>query len=183
MIDFIGVYPNAAPDDYCDRMIAKFDELEKTTAGDRGEERNGGVRMRKDVAFSFQRDAPELAKETNRILDRALALYLDEHPALDMTKFYSHAVKVQKTKPKGGFHKWHSERNNTDTTRVLVWMIYLNTCNGDEGTTEFIEQGKKLSAEKGTVVFFPADWTHTHRGNPVYTCDKYITTGWYYLSE
>lgn len=183
MSDFIGVYPKAAPDDYCDRMIAKFDQLEKTMSGDRGETRNGGIRMRKDVAFGFQRDAEDLAWETNSILDKSLALYMDRHPGLAMEQFYSHLVKVQKTKPGGGFHKWHSERSNDNSTRVLVWMIYLNTCNEDEGTTEFIEQGRKLKAEKGTVVFFPADWTHAHRGNPVYTSDKYIATGWYFLNE
>lgn len=184
MTDFIGVYPKAASDDYCDRMIAMHQELESTTSGDKGENANGGLGNRKDVSFYFERDSQQLARETNQILDQALFLYMDEHPALGMNEFYSQVVKVQRTGPKGGFHRWHGERGNEENrARVLVWMIYLNDCNDDEGTTEFIEQGRKIKPEKGTVVFFPADWTHTHRGNPVYTCDKYIATGWYYLAS
>ena len=41
----------------------------------------------------------------------------------------------------------------------------------------------KLRPKKGTVCLFPASWTHTHRGNPVYTKDKYIATGWFYLTQ
>jgi hypothetical protein len=30
---------------------------------------------------------------------------------------------------------------------------------------------------------FPAAFTHTHRGNPVYSKDKYIATGWFNFIE
>ena len=180
---FIGVYPKAAPDDYCNRVMERHQDLENTVAGCKGEQANGGLGNRKDVSFYFERDDRTLAQETNQLLDRALALYMDEHPALGMQQFYSNVVKVQRTPPKGGFHLWHSERGNSENrARVLVWMIYLNDCPEGEGTTEFIEQGLRLQPEKGTIVFFPADWTHTHRGNPVYTQDKYIATCWYYLN-
>lgn len=181
---FISVYPKAAPDDYCDRMIARHNDLESATSGCRGEVTNGGVDNRKDVSFYYERDDLDLAKETNQLLDRSLQLYMDEHPALGMQKFYSHVVKVQRTPPKGGFHVWHCERgSNESRSRVLVWMIYLNDCVEGEGTTEFLEQGIKLQPEKGSIVFFPSDWSYTHRGNPVYTNDKYIATGWYYLND
>ena len=185
MTDFIGVYENAADDDYCQRMVAMIDHLADNSAGtaSMGQIDNGGLKNRKDVAFYFQRDAQDLAQETNAVLNMALEKYMDEHPALGMVQFYSHVVKVQRTPPKGGFHRWHSEQdaNDSTATRCLVWMIYLNDTPEGEGTTEFIEQGLKLQPKRGTVVFFPAAWTHTHRGNPVYTCDKYIATGWYYL--
>lgn len=180
---FIGVYHHAVMDDYCDRMIEKHKELEASTSGCKGEIANGGLSRRKDVSFYYERDAHELAVETNQLLDVSLEKYLEDHPALGMLQFYSSTVKVQRTPPKGGFHQWHGERgHNENRTRVLVWMIYLNDCLEGEGTTEFIEQGVKLQPKKGTLVLFPADWTHTHRGNPVYTHDKYIATGWYYLN-
>lgn len=180
---FIGVYPKAAPDDYCDRMIERHNLLLETASvkADDGSITNGGTSNRKDCSFYYERDARDLSEETNQILDRALKLYLNDHPALDMQEFYSNVVKVQRTFPKGGFHRWHCEKGSNDNrTRVLVWMIYLNDCVEGEGTTEFIEQGIKLQPSKGTVVFWPSDWTHTHRGNPVYSNDKYIATGWYY---
>ena len=185
MSDFIGVYENAAPTEYCERMIARLEELDTTTSsGCRGEVANGGLGNRKDVSFYFERDDQVLAQETNQILDQALAKYMDEHPALGMSQFYSQVVKVQRTPPKGGFHRWHAEQGSelSSATRCLVWMIYLNDTPEGEGMTEFIEQGTRLQPKQGTIVFFPAAWTHTHRGNPVYTCEKYIATGWYYLA-
>ena len=32
----------------------------------------------------------------------------------------------------------------------------------------------KVQPKKGVFVFFPASFTHTHRGNAVYTHNKYI---------
>lgn len=184
MSDFIGIYENAASDDYCDRMIARLSGLIKESSGCLGQDANGGLENRKDVSRYFEIDDKDLAQETNQVLDASLKYYMDEHPALGMNGFYSQVVKVQRTPPKGGFHKWHSEQGSEirSSARCLVWMIYLNDTPEGEGTTEFLEQGLRLQPRKGTVVFFPASWTHTHRGNPVYTCDKYITTGWYYLS-
>lgn len=186
MSDFIGVYEGMASDDYCDRMVARLEELDGNSSvyADRGENANGGLGNRKDVSFYFERDDQELAQETNQVLDAGLAKYTDEHPALGMKKFYSHVVKVQRTPPKGGFHRWHAEQGaeGSSASRCLAWMIYLNDTVEGEGLTEFIEQGVRVQPKKGTVVFFPAAWTHTHRGNPVYTCTKYIATGWYYLA-
>ena len=186
--NFIAIYENAANEDYCKSMIAEHQKLEDTssiaTIEDRGENANGGLQNRKDLAFYFDRDAMPLAVRTNEILNECLAKYVDEHPAFGMIPAYSVTVKVQKTGPKGGFHMWHGERGNSENrARVLTWMIYLNDTPEGEGTTEFIEQGLQVQPKQGTVVLFPADWTHTHRGNPVYTQDKYIATGWYYLGD
>ena len=60
-------------------------------------------------------------------------------------------------------------------------MAYLNDIpieNG--GATEFINQKLTLQPKKGTLVLWPATYTHTHRGGFL-TGDipKYIATGWY----
>lgn len=183
MPNFINVYTGAASSDYCERMMKRLDDLEKNSSGNLGHVDQGGVQNRKDVSFYFQRDAEDLSNETNSILDECLGKYIEEHPSLGMLHIGSHAVKVQRTPPKGGFHLWHCEQGNGDatSTRSLVWMIYLNDTPEGEGTTEFIEQGIRVQPKQGDVLFWPASWTHTHRGNPVYTTDKYIATGWYYL--
>lgn len=185
MSNFIGIYDNLASDSYCEEMVARLDELLLDSSNnDYGEVANGGLQNRKDASRYFDRDAKDLAEWTNSILDDALAKYLDEHPSLGMNNFYSIACKVQRTPPKGGFHSWHSEQgaDSLHAARCLTWMIYLSDTPEGEGTTEFLEQGLIVQPKQGTVVLFPAAWTHTHRGNPVYTCNKYIATGWYYLS-
>lgn len=182
--DFIGIYPKAASDDYCERMIQRFDQLEKESSAHKGEISNDGLRNRKDFSFFYHWVAEDLASETNALLDKSLAKYIDDHPAVGMQQFYSNQIKVQRTPPKGGFHIWHCEHslNGDATHRNMTWTIYLNDIPDGEGEIEFLEFGKKIQPEKGMITFFPAAWTHTHRGNPVYTCDKYIATGWYYLS-
>lgn len=185
MSNFIGVYANIASPDYCDRMINAFEDLVMSGSGNSfGEEQSAGTWERKDINRFFERDAPELTRETNKILDFGLNLYKEEYPALSMRNIYSNMCKVQKTFPKGGFHVWHSEQGSHESAaaRCLAWMIYLNDTPDGEGTTEFLEQGVRLQPKRGTVVFFPASWTHTHRGNPTYTGVKYIATGWYYLA-
>ena len=79
MSDFIGVYANAASDDYCDRMMARLDQLIIESSGFAGEDANGGLGNRKDVSRYFERDDQELATETNQVLDKSLNMYMDEH--------------------------------------------------------------------------------------------------------
>jgi hypothetical protein len=182
---FIGVYEDAASSDYCNRMVSRFDELEKRMSAWKGEDANNGLKNRKDFSFMFEIDAKDLVEETNKLLDICLAKYIDEYPGIGMLQFYSNSIKVQRTPPKGGFHSWHCENGYGDGShaRCLVWSIYLNDIPDGEGETEFLEYGIKVKPKKGTIAFFPAAWTHTHRGNPVYSCDKYIATGWYYISK
>lgn len=180
---FIATYDDIMPDELSDRVIEKHKELEENASISlaQGSVDNGGLRNRKDYAFYFEREASNLASEINVVLDEALARYIDEYPSIGMHTLVSTHVKVQRTPPKGGFHKWHCEKGmDINSARALVWMIYLNDTPKGEGTTEFLEQGAVLQPKKNSIVLFPADWTHTHRGNPVYTDDKYIATGWYY---
>jgi hypothetical protein len=41
----------------------------------------------------------------------------------------------------------------------------------------FIYQGVITKPRRGLTVIWPADWTHTHRGIPSPTQEKYIVTG------
>ena len=123
-------------------------------------------------------------QQTNMILDQGLKKYGAEFPSLEMKQFYSTRIKVQRTPPKGGFHIWHCEHHHGEaSTRLLTWTIYLNDIPKGEGETEFLEYGITIQPKKGSVCFFPASFTHTHRGNPVYKHNKYIATGWYYLAQ
>ena len=189
-LTFIQSYNNLASDDYCNRMVARFEELANNssliqTSLNSGTEQYG-AKNRKDLSIFFSEqhnNSLDLQEETNKILDEGLKLYMEQYPSLGSChNFYSHIVKVQRTPPKGGFHIWHCERGQTDMGRCLVWTIYLNDVPNGEGETEFLEYGIKIKPKKGTVCFFPADWTQSHRGTAVYTHNKYIATGWYYIA-
>ena len=60
-------------------------------------------------------------------------------------------------------------------------MTYLNTVS--EGGTDFYHQEVTIEAIKGRTVFWPSDWTHTHKGQINYKEEKFIITGWYNMVE
>jgi len=176
--------------DFCDRAIARLEELldskdNPEIAGHymNGSVTNEGVVFRQDHSFNLKHLKDPLNEEMHGILRKYVPMYAEKHMGFARQPCMSESMKLQKTPPMGGFHMWHCEHGRGDSAdhRNLTWTLYLNDIPEGEGETEFIEYGYKLQPQKGLLVFFPAGWTHTHRGNPVYSCDKYIATGWYYL--
>jgi len=80
----------------------------------------------------------------------------------------------------GGFFNYHSEASGISTCkRNLVFMTYLNDVE-DGGETDFFYQNLKVKPRKGLTLIWPSGWTHTHKGIPSMTEEKYIITGWYH---
>ena len=159
------------PDNLCEEIINVYDTRAKANKSlDKFyldlERENGNI---------------DLVDEVNNYLSIALEEYKENFPVLKETPIRSIRQKLQKTKPSGGYHKWHHEQSNLTTAeRVLTWTIYLNSIE-EGGETEFLHQSKRVKAQKGRIVLFPACYTHSHRGNPPLESDKYILTGWFIL--
>lgn len=69
-MDFIEVYPNALPDEFCDELVRQFDNHSGVQAGRTG----GGVDTSKKVSLDLMLDAhPDLAVMKNRLLGYTLA--------------------------------------------------------------------------------------------------------------
>jgi hypothetical protein len=85
---------------------------------------------------------------------------------------------IQYYKPEEGYPALHYERSYTTPHRQLVYMMYLNTVT-DKGGTRFVYQNITLSAIKGDLYIWPADFTHLHHGVISPTQEKYIVTGWF----
>jgi prolyl 4-hydroxylase len=114
-------------------------------------------------------------------LKKCLDLYYDKFYHSGGSRGYSmkENVNIQHYGIGGGFKIWHCERASADNIirdRHLVFMTYLNDV--DDGGTEFLYQNLIIKAEKGLTLIWPADWTHTHKGQISYTKEKTIITGW-----
>ena len=109
----------------------------------------------------------------------ATFVYGDEIPFVHNLKLIAREAKFQKTKAgQLGFSNFHLEQGSGSAAdRAMVWMLYLNNVY-DGGETEFLDQRKKYAPKAGDFVMWPAGITHPHRGNPPYSNDKYILTGW-----
>ena len=87
-------------------------------------------------------------------------------------------VKIQKTKVGEGYHMWHCENAEMKArNRILAFSVYLNDV-AEGGETEFLYQKCRFKPEKNTLLVWPSQFTHVHRGNPPLANDKYIITGW-----
>jgi hypothetical protein len=107
--------------------------------------------------------------------------YFAKYPHVDTMHLWNREpTNIQYYSPGGGFKKWHYERDTVSfpqVSRGLVFMTYLNDVT-DKGETEWFYQDKKIKPRKGLSVIWPVDFTHTHRGIPSPTQEKYIVTGW-----
>ena len=81
------------------------------------------------------------------------------------------------------FKKIHCERAGLSTLhRLFAFMTYLN--NVDEGgSTYFNHYDLDIKPKKGLTLLWPAEWTHSHKGNILKSGVKYIITGWLIFPE
>lgn len=184
---FIGIYENVLNEHTCKKIIRLFEDDLKNRVDNHGGTQFFMDKMERYDYQKFYQSSDKLNKVVtiiNDALDKCIAFYAEEFWVVKQLKATSLHIKLQKTPLRGGYHVWHCEQDVISCAdRVLAWTIYLNDIPSGEGETEFLWQGLRVQPKAGTVSIFPASFTHTHRGNPVYSCDKYIATGWYTLFE
>ena len=185
IIDHIGIYENAFTSDECDEIIKKFDNVEDVSYTFDGKDqfRQGRNGRHDNQIFLEHIDSQFAVKVMKTVTQRTFNKYAFYYPELDSgDPLGLFTAKIQRTDAGGGYHVWHCEPNIFHCRdRVVVWMLYLNDIPlGNGGATEFIYQKLSIQPKKGTVVLWPATYTHTHRGGFL-TGDipKYIATGWY----
>ena len=182
---FIAEYPQAMSNELCDVLIDYVNEkIEANPQLNRSDpQASDESHYRKDWHI-FIHNLKDISSDINKILSHFLKIYTDEYMGLYHTGGYaSFEQKLQVTPPGGGFHNWHCEHSHyVYCDRVLAWMFYLNDIELG-GETEFLHQRCRIKPEKGKLVFFPAGFTHCHRGNPPLNNTKYIVTGWFNLSR
>ena len=190
--DHIAVFDNILSEDFCDEIIEWFEELDQSIIKSPQEQayrdavcvRDGrglnGRGNRKDGSYFADNQNAKFENNLRGLINDCAKEYITEYPNVGEYHLSNKSLKIQKTPPHGGYHIWHHEHSYNDMARILVWTAYLNDIPEGEGETEFLYQGLKVNPKKGRVCLFPASYTHLHRGNPPYSCDKYIATGWFY---
>lgn len=188
MSDFIGVFENAFSKEYCEDAMARMDRAFAMGYGTTRQEADDMRKHEKDdnqiySSSIISADAvfdDEHGQEFNRVFwEECYKQYSGEFSALnDLPAHAIHGNKLQKTVVGGGYHIWHCEHaDKGNSGRILAYIVYLNDVE-EGGETEFLYQHKRFKPKQGTVVIWPAGFTHTHRGNPPLSNTKYIMTGW-----
>ena len=191
---FIGVFDNAVDNFKCDKIIEHFHLVNNNKLTRTRQQLNPQIKKtEKDTLNYFlsqdvsNADQTIISKTDNWILDEfkksvwsCYNLYVDKFGVIDDLGKHSlsNAVKIQMSLPGQGYHMWHCESDCMRTShRLALVLLYLNDVE-DGGETEFLYQSLRIKPKKGTVIICPADFTHTHRGNPPLRSDKYIITTW-----
>ena len=188
--NFNGIeeYRNVFPIDYCKQLIETFEQrasmqlTEHQTGFKNQDERIFMDMSNHNNMFHVDADLCKFFYQT--VVKTYEEKYGKKYDSLRAVVQHSpKGMSIQKTRPHQGYHAWHCECADLCTSsRVMAFTLYLNSVE-EGGSTEFLYQRVKIKPEPGKLVFFPAYYTHPHRGNPIYKGVKYIVSGWYTFDE
>ena len=179
--DFIGVFENALPDKMINDYLDFYSKCEdQGIVFDRTENYASDSSISTVTNTFGQLDLPFTNKPfINHFFTFIYPEYVKKYQTIN--NFQKHTifeVKIQKTKLGQGYHSWHTENSNMETrNRFAVFSVYLNDVE-EGGETEFLYQNCRFKPKRNTLLIWPAGFTHTHRGNPPLSNEKYILTGW-----
>jgi|TARA_B110000971_G_scaffold49028_1_gene49196 hypothetical protein len=171
----------------CAQLIEYYEQLQKLgmahsrqSIGDNSahNKADNAVFLLEQPALNLSTDNPAVYTFLERFID-CWKQYTAHYSVLtDCSPTRVYYMKIQKTLPGEGYHTWHFEADNKERAgRVAAWGLYLNTIE-EGGETEWLYQQKRVPAVQGTLAVWPAGYTHTHRGNPPLSGEKYLLTGW-----
>lgn len=182
---FVGIFENAFSKEYCEGLIKAYDIA--IEAG------YGLTRQDKEDFNKLQKADTQLFNNLNNIQipisnirdfnevfwGKCYPIYEKEFAPLKESAVHgNYSFKMQRTDLREGYHIWHYESNSKECcNRLLTWMLYLNDVE-EGGETEFLYQSLRIKPKQGTLLIWPAGFTHTHRGNPPLSNPKYVVTGW-----
>lgn len=187
--DFIGVFENAVSAFDCDRLIDRFEYLSDMGLTFSRQQQSGVPKIHNENEIANTDDLidPVIARSSSpsvapfiKAVDNCYAKYADKYGAIRSIGPHkiSSCIQLQRIRPTQGYHVWHCEADQfLGASRILVPMLYLNTVE-EGGETEFLYQSKRVKPKQGTLVLWPAAFTHMHRGNPPLKESKYIMTSW-----
>ena len=168
----------------CDEIIEYFEKnTQKQYQGSTTSGLNLEAKNRQDITLSpNELILPEnkIYKEYFEILFECYKDYNLQWPFLsglvnhlDIGKF-----NIGKYMPGQHFQKTHCERSGLSSLhRLFAFMTYLNNVE-EGGSTYFNHYDLNIKPKKGLTLLWPAEWTHSHKGNILKSGIKYIITGW-----
>ena len=184
---FIGVYKNILSPEFCKNLIETYEHYNNTTPDDAlGREVEDPRGFRCDDLYIEQ--IPEFIEASGTLFHFLWEHYNKYEKTFDILswspKLIAMPLKMRKVSKENKESNWeyHYEQQSDDIQsqgRILTFMYYLNDIE-EGGETEFVYQDRlKIKPTTGTLLIWPAGFTHTHRALPILNDEpKYLITGW-----
>lgn len=175
-INHIEIYENVLTSEQCKEVIERVYDAEKLLVS------NKKNPVTHQPIYYFLQIKPKTDPILSGPIQETILKYAYKHPFLIDTPDaweIDEDANLQWYQPGMSFGGEHMENAAIDShaRRVLAWMIYLNTVT-DGGGTRWVQQEFTSNAVEGSMIVWPAGWTHSHKGIVSNTQDKYIVTGW-----
>ena len=176
--EFVKVYHNAIPDDFCDKLIKQYE----------GNPQQYYHQDRKNEARDFKMSFSQIHLEEYGIWKSDVALlkhtykvYLEKYKEdceltdnmWPLTHTYE-PIRMKRYLPndKDMFGSHVDVTDHTTAKRFLVFFLYLD--DNKAGQTTFERTGFSAYCKKGSLLMFPPFWTHPHAGEKPINKPKYI---------
>jgi predicted 2-oxoglutarate/Fe(II)-dependent dioxygenase YbiX len=184
LVQDIFVIENLLSPELCDEILRLVSGLKLEQAGIQIMQFDNAIRSN-NLLYLGEQDAP--LQSINQLLMEKVSLiqdFLKQHYGIH----FSHAepCSILQYQP-GQFYKRHvdnllfssrfEEAAKGVPTRDVSVVGYLND-RFEGGETYFDRQKLKITPKRGTVIVFPAYWTHPHASLPVVSGTKYSFTTW-----
>ena len=192
--DFIGVFEDALSKRQCEEIIAHYQYVNSIgrTFTRQEKDRVEPIIKETEMYFLDSETDPAMLSVNEQIVKPFSDAVWNSYNSYSKTygvlvsltkhRIYN-AIKIQCVKPTQGYHVWHCEHDSADHGRRLLFaMAYLNDV-AEGGETEFLYQSLRIKPKQGTLLLCPSGFTHTHRGNPPLSGDKYIINTWVEFCE
>ena len=172
--DWIAIYDNAIPDEFCDECITLFED-----SNTRKSEHT--AYWRRCSEFS-QIDSSNLWNQLRSLIKNTYDKYRNEHNCgvlnsanmIEAPNVYRYDVDADKP----NIFNTHSDNWNFPTaTRQLSVIIYLNDV-AEGGETNFVDLNIQVAPKKGRILLFPSFFNYMHKGEAPVSNSKYIIVSW-----
>ena len=164
----------------CEKLISLFSSEEYKSKIKKGPP-NDYCNRRNIHFYEYIQLNPALTIFTEELIN-GLRKYSEKHSFLKRHEWgLVNECRIQKYLPGESYSVEHCEQGQGKVTSLIMiaWMFYLNSIPTNEGGgTQFPQQNFKAEPREGDLWIWPAFWTHSHKGEPTLTKDKYIITGW-----
>ena len=185
--DFIGKFTGAFTPEFCNDVIQWYKIMDSKGFGFNRQEVDHNIPAHlKDTNAVFTTNSlavngvPAIHKHMTDVIWKYYDIYRGKYSALQTGEGTQgiYELKVQETQIGGGFHVWHWEQAGRSVcNRLMNVQIFLNTVEAG-GETEFLYLNRIEPAVQGTLLIYPGNYTHTHRGNPPRSGVKYLSNCW-----